>query len=461
VTDTSASGGVWSSARRTLTVGLVLTITLVAFESLAIATVMPVVSDDLGGLGLYGWVFSGFFLGSLLGIVVAGQDADRHGPARPFATGLALFSVGLLAGGLAPSMPVLVAARCLQGIGAGAIPSVAYVSVGRAYPPDLRPRVFAIFSTAWVVPGIIGPAVSGTVADHVGWRFVFVGLLPLVVVAAAMTLPSLHGLRPAASSTVPDRRAGALAVTAGAGLVLAALGSGSPLLAVPLGIAGALVATRAFVGLVPPGTLRLRPGLPAAVAVRGILTFAFFGADVYVSLALTDVRGTSTVFAGVALTAGTLAWTAAAWVQARRIERTGPRPFVATGFLFIALGTLLLTATLSDAVPVGMGVVAWGVAGFGMGLSYAPLSLTVLARAEPGQEGAASAALQLSDVLGVALGTGLSGAIVSIGEEWPNAPRGALLLAFPIMAAVALGGHLAARRLPRRLSAHDVEQQAR
>jgi MFS family permease len=71
-TSATAPDGVWAPARRRLTTGLVLTITLVAFEALAIATIMPVVSDDLGGLGLYGWVFSGFFLGNLLGIVLAG-----------------------------------------------------------------------------------------------------------------------------------------------------------------------------------------------------------------------------------------------------------------------------------------------------------------------------------------------------------------------------------------------------
>ena len=80
----AAPDGVWAPARRRLTTGLVLTITLVAFEALAIATVMPVVSDDLGGLGLYGWVFSGFFLGNLLGIVLAGEAADRRGTRLPF-----------------------------------------------------------------------------------------------------------------------------------------------------------------------------------------------------------------------------------------------------------------------------------------------------------------------------------------------------------------------------------------
>src|SRR5688572_33301705 len=123
----SPAAGVWAPGRRRLTLGLVLTITLVAFESLAISTVMPVVADDLGGLGLYGWVFSGFFLGSLLGIVLAGQGADRRGTRAPFVAGLVLFAAGLLVGGLAPSMPVLVGARILQGIGAGTIAAIAYV----------------------------------------------------------------------------------------------------------------------------------------------------------------------------------------------------------------------------------------------------------------------------------------------------------------------------------------------
>ena len=114
---------------RGLTVGLVLNVTFVAFEALAIATIMPLVADDLGGIELYGWVFSAFLLANLVGIVVAGEFADRFGPALPFGAGLALFAVGLLIGGLAPSMPVLVAARAVQGLGAGAIPA----EIGRAH----------------------------------------------------------------------------------------------------------------------------------------------------------------------------------------------------------------------------------------------------------------------------------------------------------------------------------------
>ena len=114
--------GLWAPQRRALTTGLVLTITFVASEALAVVTVMPVVARDLGGLRLYGWVFSAFMLGSVAGISVAGREADRRGPAVPFIAGLVLFGAGLLVAGLAPDMSVMVAGRVLQGAGAGASP---------------------------------------------------------------------------------------------------------------------------------------------------------------------------------------------------------------------------------------------------------------------------------------------------------------------------------------------------
>src|SRR5437868_1392597 len=133
--------GLWAPQRRALTTGLVLTVTFAAAEALAVVTVMPVVARDLGGLGLYGWVFSAFMLGSMVGIVVAGRAADRHGPAVPFVAGLVMFGSGLVMAGLAPSMAVLVGGRVLQGLGAGAIPSVAYAVVGRSFPGPLQARM--------------------------------------------------------------------------------------------------------------------------------------------------------------------------------------------------------------------------------------------------------------------------------------------------------------------------------
>jgi MFS family permease len=452
----AAAGSVWAPARRRLTAGLVLTVTLVAFESLAVSAVMPSVSDDLGQLSLYGWVFSGFFLGNLVGVVLAGQAADRRGLAAPFAVGLALFAGGLLAGGAAPSMPVLVVARVAQGLGAGAIPAVAYTSVGRAYPPAIQARVFAVFSTAWVVPGLIGPTAASALASATSWRFVFLALLPLVGVAAAITMPALAGL-PTTTDHAHDgsgeatvsrgRIATAIVLAAGCGLVLGGLTSGHVLAALALVACGAPLLAGAFVRLVPAGTATFAAGLPATISSRGVLTFAFFGADAFVPLALTDVRDQDAWVAGVALTGGTMLWTAAAWVQQRLLGRLGARRLVRTGFLAVAAGIGGAFACLGT-VPVPIAIVLWSVAGFGIGLAYAPLSVTVLATARPGAEGASTAALQLTDTLGVALGTGTTGVFVAVGEALDWSTRTSLTGAFSVMLAAALLGAMAARRVP-------------
>jgi MFS family permease len=439
---------VLAPGRRALTLGLVLTITLVGFEALAVATVMPLVSKDLGGIGLYGWVFSAFFLGSLIGIVAAGREADRAGPARPFAIALVLFAIGLLGAGLAPTMAWLVAARGIQGIGAGAIPAVAYVAIGRAYPVELQPRMFAVISSAWVLPGLIGPAISGAIADEFGWRWVFLGLLPLVIFTGALSTPALHALGAPGGEEPADRRVDALMLALGAGLVLGGASARSLFIAPPLVIVGAFIGVRAFLRLMPAGTVRLASGMPAAVALRGLLTFAFFGTDAFVSLTLTSERHASVTLAGLALTAATILWTAGAWIQARGVAREGPRAMVRAGAGVIALGIGGMIVTANLPVPIVFAVLAWGLGGLGMGLSYAPLSLIVLGIAVPGSEGAATASLQLSDTLGVALGTGATGAIVAAGAALAWSGAAALTIAFSISCVVALFVMVAAVKLP-------------
>src|SRR5215475_11976689 len=229
--DVDTGAGLWSRQRRALTTGLVLTITFIASEALAVVTIMPVVARDLRGLSLYGWVFSAFMLGNVIGIVAAGRQADRYGPARPFIGGLTLFCAGLAVAGAAPTMLVLVGGRALQGIGAGAVPAIAYVAIGRSLPENLRPRMMAVLSTAWVLPGMVGPAISAAVASFFGWRVVFLGLIPLVVLTGALALPGLFRLDKApaddaSSASAPGtehRLSDGLAAAAGAGLTLAGL----------------------------------------------------------------------------------------------------------------------------------------------------------------------------------------------------------------------------------------------
>jgi MFS family permease len=437
--------GLWSPGRRALTIGLILNVTIVASEALAVSTIMPIVARDLGGIDLYGWVFSGFFLGSLLGIVVAGMLIDRGGLIRPFMLGTGLFGLGLLIGGLAPSMVVLVVARIIQGFGAGAIPAVAYVSIARALPERLRPRMFATLSTAWVLPGVIGPTLAGVVAESLHWRLVFLGLLPLIGVASLLTLPALAAVEPATDAEVDAaararrRLPLAIVLVIGAGLVVGGLSNVGPWpLVVILG--GLLVGAPAFARLTPSGTLRAARGLPTAVLLRGFLTFAFFCADAYVPLAIQDWRGAPAVVSGLVFTASTLSWTGGAWIQAHRIDRIGPTRFLMAGFATLVVGIVGFAAILLPGVPLVIGVVTWAIAGFGMGLSYSTLALVVLREAPVAEQGAATAGLQLSDVLGTSLGTGVGGALIAFGARSGSPGWVGLAGAFAVAVAVALVG---------------------
>ena len=213
--------------------------------------------------------------------------------------------------------------------------------------------------------------------------------------------------------------------------------------------AGLLAGLPALLRLVPPGTLTARPVLPAAVMLRGVLTCTFFGVDAYVTLALEDARGLSAIAAGVVLTAATLAWTAGSWTQARNSERWATRHFVRVGFLVVVAGLALYSLTLHPDVPVWLAVPTFAIAGYGMGLAYAPLALIVLREAPVESQGTASSALSLMDTLGTAIGTGVSGAIVAAGLRSTGEVSVGLAFAFATSIAVGVGGFAISGRLRR------------
>jgi MFS family permease len=261
-----------------------------------------------------------------------------------------------------------------------------------------------------------------------------------------------------------------LGVVSGAGLALASISSGYLPAAVLGAIGGGALLVISLRKLTPPGTLTARRGLPATVLSRGLLTCAFFAADVYVPYAITTIRHSPTGLAALALTAGTLSWTGCSWVQARTIARLGPRRLVRSGECLVIAGVGLMSVVLIPSVPPELGVLAWSIAAAGMGLAYAPLSLTTLDRAAPGAEGKATSALQLCDVLGQAIGTGLAGAIVAVAAI-NLGHRSAVGLAFFFGMAVGLVALFVGARVPERLlrskttdepataspSAHDLE----
>ena len=448
----STSEGVWSPRYRRLTLGLILLMTGPAFEGLAVATILPRVVANLGGLSLYGWSFSAYLLATILGLILAGDEADRKGPAIPFIFGVSVFVLGLILAGTASSMLTFVLSRGVQGLGAGVIASVAYVCLGRGYPEQVKPQMIAILSSAWVVPGLIGPALAGIVADFVGWRWVFLGLVPVLPFATILILPALKTLAYSRSSGAWDRNRlfAALGLVIGAGLTLSGLQAPSLLFTLVMTLPGMILGTLSLYRILPKGTLKVKAGMPAAIATMGILSLAFFGGDAFLPLTLISIRGQSTLVAGAALTAATLTWAAGSWAQARLAPQQGRRLLVTAGLILIALALAGIACVLIPAVPVEVAVAAWGVGGLGMGLAYSTVSLVVLETAPAGQEGSATASMELASVLGSALGTGLGGAIIAVATARGSTPGTGIVVVDILAIAVTGIAILTAVRLPGR-----------
>jgi len=438
-----------------LTVGLVLMVTAVAFEGLAAPTVLPATLDQLGGVGLYGWAFSGFWLANLVGIPLAGAEADRRGAFWPFAAGATAFSVGLLVAGLAPDMAWVVAGRVVQGLGAGAIGSITYVAIARGYPPAAQPRMIAVISSAWVLPGLVGPALAGWVAQEHSWRWVFLALAPLLPLAAVALAPSLRALPAAAARPdVETRRhasvaSDALVVAAAAGVALAGISSGQLLVGAVLGVAGVAVAVVPLRRLLPPGTLRARSPRGATIAVLALVSVAFFGVEAFVPLVVASIRNAGTVAGGLALTAAALTWAAGSWMQARLAARRSRRAVTTAGLLLVGAGVIVETAIpLTALAPTWLAAAGWAVAGLGMGLAYSTLTLAVIEAAPSGGEGAATASAQLANTIGIAVGTGLAGSLVALAASGPMGLAPGVVVADLVMLCVVVAGIAAARRMP-------------
>ncbi|UYM07534.1 MFS transporter [Solicola gregarius] len=398
---------------RLVSIGMIALVALAAFEAMAVTAAMPTVADALDGLSLYPLAFALPLATGIVGMAVGGNLSDVRGPLLPLLGGVAVFAVGLLAAGAAPTMLVLTLARGFQGFGSGVLIVALYVVVARQFPTSLQPRVFAAFAGAWVIPAIVGPAIAGLIVDHLGWRWVFLSVPALAIVALGLLVPSLRsGLR------TPDREAietraqtgvGWSIVAAVAATALHLAGQSNGLRAVAFAVAGLAGLVAAVPRLLPRGTSRMRRGLPAVVATRGIISAAFVTAEVLVLLLLNRERGLSPGHAGLALTAAAVAWSAGSWWQGRdsvSIPRWRIAQYGAISLVIGIAGSALVTV---PAVPVYVALPTWALAGLGMGMVMPTVSLLTLSASRAGDEGHNSSALQISDAIASTVALAVTG----------------------------------------------------
>ena len=430
---------------RTTTVGVLLLISMVAFEAMGVGTAMPALVADLGALQLYAWPFVAFMAAGVFGTVLGGRWCDLAGPRIPLVVTPVLFGAGLLVAGTAAGMSQLLVGRALQGLGAGSLTIAVYVLIAVVYPERARPAVFGLMSSAWVLPSLIGPPVAGVVTERLSWHWVFLGLLPVVVLAVGLVVPSVRRLgRPDLGRSATLRRPGLVLAALGAAIGVSALSWASQR---PSGTAAA-VAGGALVLLVPSvrrllptGVFRARRGMPTVVAARGLLAGVFFTANSYLPLILTSTHRWSLAAAGIPLVVGSLGWSAASGWQGHHPALSRPR-LLRIGFCLLAAGAggLLLVAPFWGMPWLALPL--WGVAGVGMGLGFSAVSFLLLQQADVGEVGFHSSAAQISDQLTTAALIGVGGALLALLRS----PA----VALPVLLAVLAGlGALGAAIAPR------------
>ncbi|MFC8923806.1 MFS transporter [Cellulosimicrobium sp. NPDC057127] len=415
------------TTQRAVLSGMVAFVFLGAFEALAVATAMPTVAVALDGLTLYTLAFAASLASSVVGMVASGRWSDRAGPTTPLWTGIGLFLGGLLVAGLAQHMLVLVAGRVLQGVGTGLYIVALYVLVARVFPTDRRPRVFAAFAAAWVVPSIVGPAIAGLVVEHVGWRWVFLAVPVLAVPALVLMRPGVRAAR--SSGDVPGEGAGpdagspldrparqaslAWAVVAAVGIgalnYAGQLRGAALVVLLALSLAAVVVAVPR---LLPPGTTRAARGLPSVIALRGLVAAAFTGAEVLLPLLLSHERGLSPSLAGAVLTFGAVGWSTGSWLRGRATWGLTHAGYVRLGGTLVALGVGGAALLAWTAVPPVVGMVAWTFAGLGMGMTHPTLSVLTLELSPVAEQGANSSALQVSDAVAAATALAVTGSLL-------------------------------------------------
>ena len=427
--------------RRATTLGVLLLITLVAFEAMGVGTAMPALVADLGALSLYAWPFVAFQAAAVFSTVVGGRWCDRAGPRVPLVAAPLLFGVGLTVAGTATTMAQLLVGRVLQGLGAGALTVAVFVLIAAVYSEGARPAVFGMLSSAWVLPTLVGPPVAGIVTEALSWHWVFLGLLPFVVIAVALVLPAVRGMT---APERPEARSGLVVAALGAALGVSALswaGQGTGVVAIVVAVVAIGVLVPSLRRLLPGGVALARRGIPALVLARGLMAGVFFTLGSYLPLMLHATHGWSLAAAGLPLITGALSWSLSSAWQARHPDL--PRPMlVRAGFVLLTVGAagLLLVAPTWGVPWLALGF--WAIAGVGMGVGTSALSFLVLQQSAEGTVGFNSSAAQIADQLTTVVLTGAGGALLVLLAT----PAGALPLLVAALAALALLGVVVAGR---------------
>jgi EmrB/QacA subfamily drug resistance transporter len=401
---------------------LILAMLPAVLDQTILATALPTVAGDLGGLGDVSWVVSAYVVAATVLTPLWGKLADRHGHRRLLQLALVVFLTGSALSGLATSITELVVFRAAQGVGAGGLMTLAMTAVGDLVAPRERGRYQGYIAMSFAVASVLGPLVGGLLVDHVSWRWVFYVNLPL----GAIALGVLSATLPRAVPERPRARLDVLGATLLAGatgaLLLVCVWGGSHyawdsaqilgLAAATLVLGAALVARerRAEDPVVPVALLRT-PAIGIASVALFLGTASLFAVTVFVPVFLQAVTGASPTGAGLLMLPMMAGITVSTTLAGRAIARTGRYkryPLAGLALMAAALTLLAAAASARSAAATGVGLLVFGL-GFGMVTQV--LVVAVQNAVDRRELGTATAATGFFRALGGAVGAAVLGAV--------------------------------------------------
>ena len=409
------------SRQRTIltTIGIMLGLFMASMETTVIATAMPTIVSQLGGLTIYSWAFSVYMLASTTTVPIYGKLSDIYGRRPVFAVAMIIFLIGSVLCGFAQTMGQLIAFRALQGLGAGGVMPLVFVIVGDIFSFEQRARMQGLFSGVWGVSSIVGPLLGGFLVDQISWHWVFwinvfPGVIAMIMVWLAMQEPDLDpNNRPAV-----DYLGAALLSTTVIALLLGLFDVGTPTGWALLGAAGVLLLAliwaerRAVNPILPLGLFRQR--LFATATGHGFLTgWAMFGSLSFVPLFVQAVIGANATAAGSTLMPMLLGWVIASIIASRLLLYLNYRVIILFGVTLLTIGSFLMTQGTGD-LSRAQTMLYLGFMGVGMGCSVSPFLIAVQSAVRKRDLGAATSTLQFSRNIGGTLGVSVMGAILSM-----------------------------------------------
>jgi EmrB/QacA subfamily drug resistance transporter len=379
-----------------------------ALEATVVSTAMPTVIADLGGVEYYGWVAASYLLAITVTVPVYGKLADSYGRRPVFLLGIVLFLLGSLACGASGSLAVLLFARVVQGMGAGAIQPTTMTLLGDLYTLEERGRVQGLFGAVWGVSGMVGPLLGGWLVRALSWRWVFWVNLPFGLLGAVVFLWAYREGRPKGARPVLDLE--------GAGSLLLGCGGHLPAVTLPVSALAAvlfvLVERRAEDPMVPLALLGERT-VAVTTASTLLLGGAMMGALTFMPLYAQGVLRATPTEAGATVAVMLVSWPVASAATARLLVRVGFRRPVVLGSAVVALALLGIAGTLSPAAP-RWALQAWMVLyGLGMGVGNTASLLVVQTSVDRSRRGVVTAVNAFGRSIGSAVGTGALGALLA------------------------------------------------